>query len=199
MTYYSPLSIIYKIFILFHTVIYMTYKQHIKRNRNNTVRARASARKNMRKRNSYRYSGRGGIIDDIKAGIDNATQVANSRLSAVADRITKSDAMKRIVGVSKVFNTPEDKANAAKKLLDTAAEKVKSIQDKLEKHQGEKDKLTQELSKAQKEHMNALKKLNLMSAPTPSMKRPASASSMKRPASAPSMKMLPFNRTKYGS
>ena len=205
----------------------MTYKQHIKRNRNNTVRARA--KKYMRKRNSYRYSGRGGVIDDIRDGIKNATQAANSGLSTVAAGINDSDAMKRMVAVGKVFNTPEDKANAAEKLANKAHKKVKSIQDKLAKHQGEKDKLSQELTKAQtehqdalNEHMDALKKLNTAAPapapipapmpapmPAPPMKRPAPrpAPSMKRPGSsmkrpalrrAATMKTQPFNRTKYG-
>ena len=191
----------------------MTYKRPIKRNRNNTViaRARTTARKNMRKRNSYRYSGRGGIIDDIRDGINTATEAANKRLSSVAAGINNSDAMKRMVAVGKVFNTPKDKVIAAENVVNKAAEKVKSIEANLLKHKGEEEKLTQELSKAQNEHqdakskhMDALKKLELEPAPmAPApMKRPAPrrAATMKTPAPRPvPMKTKPyFNRTKYG-
>ena len=199
----------------------MTYKRPIKRNRNNTVRARArtTARKNMRKRNSYRYSGRGGIIEDIKDSINTATQAANSGLADVAAGITNSDAMKRMVAVGKVFNTPKDKVIAAKKLVDKAAEKVKSIEANLLKHKGEEEKLTQELSKAQNEHQDAKSKhMNALKifepapmAPAP-MKRPAPMATMKRPAprraatmKTPAPRPVPvpmktkpyFNRTKY--
>ena len=185
----------------------MTYKRPIKRNRNNTMRAK----KNMRKRNSYRYSGRGGFIEGIRNGINNATQTANSRLSAVAAGITKSKAFNKLGKVKDLIYDDEYNANAANREVEKAAKKVDSIKAKLAKHQGENDKLNQELTKAVAEHMDAktkhetaLKKLAPAPAPAPAPRPPMPAPRRpmppRRPMARPgsTMKRPLFNRANYG-